>query len=273
MGETELKYQNLKRLLREKREVLVAFSGGADSAFLLNVAHEVLGDHAIAVTAKSSTLAEEEYRQACLFAKQLGVEHIILEYEEMDNPEFAKNPSDRCYFCKTELFSRMQKLAEERKIPHILDGFNYDDLKDIRPGAKAAKELNVESPLFEANLTKQEIRTLSRQLGLPTWDKPAMACLSSRIAYGHVITKEKLSMVEQAEAFLKRLGMVQVRVRHHEQIARIEVLPEDMETLLEHRKEIVDRFKEIGFIYVTIDLQGFRSGSMNEALKVQKIQN
>src|SRR3989344_8624587 len=157
------KYQQLQDVLRKKGKVLVAFSGGVDSAFLLKVAHEVLGKDAIAITARSSTLAEGEYRQACVFAEQLGVKHIVLEYEEMDNPDFAKNPSNRCYFCKTELFSRMQKLAEDRKINHILDGFNYDDLKDIRPGAKAAKELRIESPLFEVKLTKQEIRTLSKE--------------------------------------------------------------------------------------------------------------
>lgn len=266
--ETLVKYEQLKALLRDMGRVLIAFSGGVDSSFLLKVAHDVLGEQVLAVIATSDTYPEKEIQEAKLLAEQMGVEYQVIESCEMDNPDFVKNPPDRCYYCKTELFSKLRGIADERSIPHVLDGSNFEDTGDFRPGSKAAQELSVRSPLKEAGLVKSEIRELSHRLGLPTWNKPAMACLSSRFPYYSEINSPALKQIAQAEEFLRSLGLVQLRVRHHDEMARIEVPGEDIPRLMEAglRAQVVERFKELGYTYVTLDLSGYRTGSLNETL-------
>lgn len=246
--------------------VAVAFSGGVDSTFLLKVAHEILGDNVIAVTSVSSTFSKRENKEAEHFAKSIGVKHVFIESEELKNDDFSKNPKDRCYFCKKELFSKVRKVADENDIGFVLDGSNAEDVNDYRPGFQAIKELNIVSPLRDVGLTKDEIRNFSKDMGLPTWDKPAFACLASRFPYGTKITKPKLKKIELAEDFIKKLGVKQFRVRYHENIARIEVLKNDFETILKNSDKIAKRFKEIGFKYVTLDIEGYRTGSLNEVL-------
>jgi len=262
----EKKLDSLKEILRSLESVAIAYSGGVDSTFLSKVAFDVLGDNAIAVTARSETYPRSEFEEAIEFAGKIGIKHETIVSEELDIPEFSDNPVNRCYYCKKELFSRLRDVAEERGFKHVADGSNYDDLDDYRPGMQAVEELDVRSPLKEAKLTKADIRELSKKLGLPTWDKPSFACLSSRFPYGNKITREKLSAVGEAEIFLRSLGIRQLRVRHHDQIARIEVAEEDMEVLFQNREQIVKKLRELGYTYVTMDLQGYRTGSMNEVL-------
>lgn len=266
--ELQQKFQKLKDILKELGSVAIAYSGGVDSTFLLKVAHDVLGDNVIAVTARSSTYPEREYNEAKEYIAQFGAKHITIVSEELEIEGFAKNPVNRCYFCKKELFTKVGEVAAKYGIKHVLDGSNLDDTGDYRPGMKAARELNVISPLKEAGLTKNDIRQLSKELNIPTWNKPSFACLSSRFPYGNEITVQKLSMVERAEQFLLDMGFRQLRVRHHGDIARIEVDPADRVKFfdLDVMDKVGNEFKAIGFKYVTLDILGYRTGSMNEVL-------
>ncbi len=262
------KYEKLKEILEKAGSGAIAYSGGVDSTFLLKVAYDLLGDNIIAVTAKSSTYPEREYNEAKEYIAKLGAKHITIVSEELEIEGFSKNPVNRCYYCKTELFSKVKVEADKYEVKHVFDGSNLDDSGDFRPGMKAAKELGVISPLKDAQLTKNNIRELSKILDLPTWNKPAFACLSSRFPYGKEITIEKLGMVDQGEQLLLDMGFKQLRVRHHGEIARIEVAPEERTRFfdLEIMDEIGKEFKKIGFQYVTLDIIGYRMGSMNEVL-------
>ena len=267
MNPTE-KLDVLKENILKKKSLVVAFSGGVDSTFLLKVAYDVLKENVLAVTAKSSTYPEREYKEAVSFIEKLGARHMVIVSEELDIDGYSKNPINRCYYCKKELFSKIRDIAVENGITYIADGSNVDDLGDYRPGMKAVKELEVVSPLREARMTKEDIRILSKEMNLPTWDKPAFACLSSRFPYGQEITREKLEMVDQAEQFLLNEGFKQVRVRHHGEIARIEVSTAERSKFF--NEELLDKvyaeFKRIGFSYTSLDLKGYRTGSMNETI-------
>ena len=261
------KYQSLKEILTEMGSVLVAYSGGTDSSLVLKVAFDILGDKVVALTAVSASLPASDRVEAGQIAQQIGARHILVDSDETSDPEYLANTPNRCFFCKKETYGKLTVYAQQHGFKYIVDGTNADDTGDFRPGRKAASEYHVRSPLLEAGFTKAEIRQLSRELGLPNWDKPAAACLSSRIPYGTPITLNALSQVERAEALLHGLGLRQLRVRHHGPVARIEAEPNDFAHLLEHRDEIVTTLKAIGYAYVSLDLAGFRSGSMNDVIQ------
>jgi uncharacterized protein len=262
------KLETLRRLLLDMNGVLVAYSGGVDSAFLLKVAKDVLGDRAVAATALSESYAGREFEEGRELARRLGVRQILVETREMDRPGYVENSPDRCYHCKDELFRRLKPVADREGLEIIVYGEIADDASDHRPGARAAREHRVRAPLAEAGLGKLEIRRLSKELGLPTWDKPSMACLSSRIPYGNAVTPDKLRRIEAAEEVLRGLGVRQVRVRHHGDLARIEVGPSDLEELVRSpiRELLHERLQALGYAYVTLDLKGYRSGSLNEVV-------
>lgn len=262
------KYTYLQDYLKSLGSIAVAFSGGVDSTFLLRVAHDVLGDNVLAVTAASCSFPERELREAKKFCEENGIRHVVCQSEELDIEGFRQNPVNRCYLCKHELFEKIGEIAAENHLAAVAEGSNMDDNGDYRPGLQAVKELGVKSPLRQAGLNKDEIRQLSRILGLPTWNKQSFACLSSRFVYGETISEEKLSMVDRAEQLLLDLDFHQVRVRIHDKLARIEILPEEFSRLLDDsvRNTIYDTLKSLGFTYVTLDLAGYRTGSMNEVL-------
>ncbi|PWK03942.1 ATP-dependent sacrificial sulfur transferase LarE [Tumebacillus permanentifrigoris] len=264
------KKTQLYGILREMDQVIVAFSAGIDSTFVLACAKEVLGDRVLAVTAASETFPDRELREAVALAAELGVRHEVIEIREMANPNFVANNPDRCYHCKAGLYSQLTALAQEREIAWVLDGANMDDLGDYRPGRQAAKEFAIRSVLQEADIYKEELREMAREMGLSNWEKPSFACLSSRIPYGNLITLEKVGQLDRGEERLRALGFRQIRLRHHDQIARVEVLRDELARAVEYADEITAILKEEGFSYVTLDLQGYRSGSMNETLGVKR---
>ena len=263
----------LDRALRELPSVIVAYSGGVDSAFLAYAAHRALGTRALAVTADSPSYPERHRAIALRVAREFGFAHLVIRTSEMSRPEYRANPANRCYYCKQELYTQLSALARERGVPVIVDGSNADDRGDYRPGRQAAREFGVRSPLDEADLTKDDIRELSRRAGLPTWDEPASACLSSRIPYFSEVTDEKLRMIERAENVLRDLGFRICRVRHHDALARIELSRDEIARALEpEMADAIDRgLRTIGYEHVTIDLRGYRLGSLNEALRLRAI--
>jgi uncharacterized protein len=271
------KLAQLREIVASTRSAVVAFSGGVDSTFVAAVARDVLGDRALAVTGISPSVPAAEIQEAKELAREIAIAHELIDTHEIDNPYYVNNSPDRCFHCKDELYGLLSSLARERGFDNVLDGCNLDDTSDFRPGRRAAADHGVRSPLVDARLTKAEIRELSRERGLPTWDKPAMACLASRIPYGTPVTVENLSRVGQAEQYIRSLGVRQVRVRHHvlpsgDPVARIETDDTGMNTILPQRQQIADHLKSLGYLYVTLDLAGYRSGSLNEALERKRRQ-
>jgi uncharacterized protein len=266
--ELQAKYVHLQQILREMGQVVIGYSGGVDSTLVMKVAHDVLGDRAVAVTGDSEAFPQGEVDAALEVAARMGVSVTRVRTHELSNPHFAVNNPNRCYHCKTELFTELQQVATERNIPWILDGSHSDDGRpgDHRPGMRAAEERGVRSPLREAGMSKADVRALALYLGVPNWDKPSFACLSSRFPYGTQITAELLAQLDGCEKYLRELGFRQFRVRHHDTVARIEVEPQDIPRLVELREPINARFKELGYTYVTLDLEGHRSGKMNDTL-------
>ena len=269
VASAQRKETQLFELLHEMESVLVSFSGGVDSSYLLAIAHSALGSRAMAATGLSQTYAREEMDEARIVANEIGGEHLFVDTAELTDPRYADNSHQRCFFCKTELYSRLRELADARGLRHVIDGSNSDDLDDFRPGMRAARELGVRSPLQEVGLTKSEIRLLSQRLGLRTWDKPPVACLSSRFAYGDPITVEKLRQVADAESAVRGLGFSGFRVRHHDDIARLEVPRDQLARAVERADELVDALRAAGYRHVVLDLAGYRSGSSNEVLNAR----
>jgi pyridinium-3,5-biscarboxylic acid mononucleotide sulfurtransferase len=264
----EIKERELRELLHSFGSVMVAFSGGVDSAYLAYLAHAEMGERSLAVTGDSASYPTFQRELADQFRSQFGLRHEMIFTEEFDDENYTSNPPNRCYYCKSELYTKLKQMARERGMAVICDGTNADDVGDYRPGRQAAREMGVRSPLLECGMTKADIRELSRRAGLPTWDEPASACLSSRVPYGQIVTIEKLSMIDRAEMALKRLGFRQVRVRHHGDVARIEIAEQEMNRALDQEMAIQmsAALKPLGFKYVTLDLEGYRTGSLNEAL-------
>jgi uncharacterized protein len=268
MGQVEQRLAELENIVAPHGSALVAFSGGVDSSLALAVAARALPkERVLAVTSNNETYLPSELDLAEALARTLGVEHLVVNTRELDNPNYASNPTNRCYFCKNTLYSDLKSLAQEKGYACVVDGANKDDEGDYRPGRKAAKELDVVSPLAVAGMGKAEVRELAKHLELPTWDKPALACLSSRFPYGQEITPEKLAQVARAEEYMRRRGYGQVRVRHHGEIARLEIGPDELERAFRERDEISTELKAAGFLYVALDLTGYESGSLNATLK------